>query len=106
MRALMEVTVPEWWTPVTVVGVAGPVPIGDQLVVCERVPNGPWSQNKNLGVFEVTHLYRFQCDDSDTDDWLAIQSPGTTHTTILHGKDYRPAVQTEWAVGLGPEPVQ
>lgn len=51
----MKVLVPPGWTPETVVAVAGPVPIGDILNVHEL-------HGRDLGLFEVTHLYRYQCD--------------------------------------------
>ena len=89
----MKVLVPEGWTPETVVAVAGPVPIGDILSVHEL-------HGRDLGLFEVTHLYRYCCDGQPGDDYLVVASPGTRHVTIVHQRDYRPAVATEWAAGL------
>lgn len=91
--APMKLLVPEGWTPETVVAVAGPVPIGDLLTVRDAA-------GRDLGMFEVTHLYRYQCDGQPGDAYLVVTSPGTRHVTIVHQRDYRPAVQTEWAAGL------
>lgn len=89
----MKVLVPAGWTPETVVAIAGPVPIGDILNVHEL-------HGRDLGLFEVTHLYRYQCDGQPGADYLVVASPGTRHVTIVHQSDYRPAVSTEWAAGL------
>ena len=93
-REPMKILVPEGWTPETVVAIAGPVPIGDALRVQDL-------RGRDLGMFEVTHLYRYQCDGQPGDDYIVLMSPGTTHVTIVHQRDYRPAVSTEWAAGLG-----
>ncbi len=93
MSKPMKVLVPQGWTPETVVAIAGPVPIGDLLNVHEL-------RGRDLGVFEVTHLYRYQCDGQPGSDYLVVTGSWTSHVTILHQRDYRPAVMTEWAAGL------
>lgn len=94
MPDTLHLEAPQGWDPATVVAVDAPPELGTPVEV--TIPG--------LGTVTglvVTHLYRFRCDLQPGDDWIGVVSPGTTHTTIVHQRDYRPAVSTEWAVGLG-----
>lgn len=89
----MFFAVDDEWTPILAVGAAGPVPIGE-VVEVRRL------RGESLGLFKVTHLYRYQCDGQPGDDHIVVTSPGTPHVTIVHQRDYKPITPSEWAVGL------
>lgn len=89
--------VPEGWTPEVVVAIDQPVPLGTEATV--RYPNG-----RTIDGLFVSHLYHYQCDGQPGDDYIVLYSPGTAHVTIVHQRDYRPVVSTEWAAGLREGP--
>lgn len=93
----LVLSVPEGWTPETVVAVDAPPEIGTDVSV--QYPDG-----RTVDGLFVSHLYRYSCDCQPGDDYIVLASPGTAHVTIVHQADYRPAVSTEWAAGLTEGP--